>query len=445
MGTAAVAPGPVGRRAALAMIRERRQDPLGMFVRLRERYGPVVAFRMGPLHMHLVAEPDLVHEVLVTQAEKVRRGRLVQGTRVVLGDGLLTAEGDLHRRHRRIVQPAFHRDRLREYGEVMTRLAAEASDDWRDGQMVDVLSEMSGLTMSVVAEVLFGTEIRGDHARVEAALVDVFRAFDLLALPFSGLRMRAPTRTIRRFRASKEDLEQLIDRIVAGRRNGGGEAASGDLLSLLLAARDEDGQALTGLEVRHEVLTLFAAGLETTANALTFAWHLLARHPEVEERARAEAAALPADPGIDDIPSLGYVEAVLQEAIRLYPPAWMIARRAIAPLELGPYRVAEGDLVMMPPYLIHRDERFWDDPERFDPDRWARPDVPAHRYAYVPFGAGGRKCIGATFAMVEGVLLMATILRRARLVDPWPRAPLPLLPQITLRPGRPVRMEVAGV
>ena len=299
--------------------------------------------------------------------------------------------------------------------------------------------------MGVVGEALFGAELGDEVDRVEEALEDVFRGFDLLVLPFSGLRTRIPTRTVRRFRAAKADLDRIIDGIVAARRADGRDR--GDLLSMLLAAQDaDDGSAMTDEEVRHEVMTLFAAGLETTANALTFAWHLLARHPEAEERLRAEAAALGADPGLDDLERLPYAQRVLLEALRLYPPGWMLARRVVEEIPLGGYVVPVGGLVLMPPYLIHRDPRFWPEPERFDPDRWAEGGgAPPHRFSYFPFGAGPRKCIGATFASVEGALiLLAVVARRVRL-EAVAEEPLELHPQITLRPRGGVPMSVRRV
>ena len=370
---------------------------------------------MGPLDMYLVTEPDLVQEVFTTHAARVRKGRILQGARVLLGDGLLTAEGEHHRRQRRLIQPAFHRERLEGYAQIMSRRAAEAAGGWSDGEVIDVFSEMTALTMAVVGEALFGTELDADRGRVEGALVDVFRGFDLLVLPFSGLRMRMPTRTVRRFRAAKADLESIIDGVIARRADG---RERDDLLSMLLNAQDaDDGATMTDDEVRHEVMTLFAAGLETTANALTFAWYLLARDPEVETPLREEAAALDRDlPGLDDLSRLPFAQMVLQESMRLYPPAWMVARRCVEPVPLGPYAIPEGGLIMMPPYLLHRDDRFWPDPERFAPERWADGGgAPPHRYSYLPFGAGTRKCIGATFAAVEGALLLATIARRVRL------------------------------
>jgi cytochrome P450 len=379
--------------------------------------------------------------MFTTHAARVRKGRILEGARVVLGDGLLTAEGEHHRRQRRLIQPAFHRDRLEGYARIMTRRGAEAADRWGDGDVIDVFREMSALTMGVVGEALFGAELGDEFGRVEEALVDVFRGFDLLVLPFAGLRMRIPTRTVRRFAAAKADLERIVDGVIAERRADGRDR--GDLLSMLLAAQDaEDGAAMTDDEVRHEVMTLFAAGLETTANALTFTWWLLARHPGAEERLRAEAAALGGDPGLGDLPRLAFAQRALNESLRLYPPGWMLARRCVEEIPLGGHVIPVGGLVLMPPYLLHRDPRFWPDAERFDPDRWEEGGgAPPHRFSYFPFGAGPRKCIGATFAAVEAALLLAVIARRVRL-EAVSADPLELQPQITLRPRGAVPMRV---
>jgi cytochrome P450 len=439
--TAGPPPGP-GRRGSLRMIGERRRDPIAMFERLRDEHGPFVRFRLGPLDMYLVTDPDLVQQVFTTYASRVRKGRILEGARVILGDGLLTAEGEHHRRQRRLIQPAFHSERLEGYARIMTRRGAETADRWGDGEVIDVFHEMSALTTGVVSEALFGAELREDEfRRVEEALVDVFRGFDLLVLPFSGLRMRLPSRTMRRFRAAKAELERIVDGVIAERRADGRDR--GDLLSMLLAAQDaEDGAGMTDEEVRHEVMTLFAAGLETTANALTFAWHLLARHPESEARLRAEAGALGGDPGLGDVARLPYAERVLNEALRLYPPGWMLARRCVEELPLGDYLIPVDGLVLMPPYLMHRDPRFWPEPERFDPDRWAEgAGAPPHRFSYFPFGAGPRKCIGASFAAIEATLLLAVIARRVRL-EALSDEPLELQPQITLRPRGSVPMRV---
>ena len=430
--------GPQGRRAAWSLVRERRGDPLGMFTRLRREYGPFVPFRMGPLHMYLLTDPDLVEEVFTTHAGSVRKGRMLEGARVVLGDGLLTAEGDTHRAHRRIVQPAFHSERLHGYGEVMARHTREAVDGWIDGEVVDVFSAMSGLTMAVVAETMFGWEVRDRRAAIESALVDVFRALDLLVLPIAGLRLRLPTRTVRRYRAAREELEGVVASIISARRADTGRHHD-DLLSMLLTATDARGLlAYSDEDIRHEVMTFFAAGMETTANALTFTLHLLAGHPDAERRVREEVAALPGDPGFGDLERLTITTAVVQESLRLYPPAWMVARRSTAGITVGGHEVPDGALLMMPPYLIHREPAVWTDPERFLPERWERP--PAHRYAFIPFGAGARKCIGANFAMVEAVVILGTLLRRVRLTGP--EHTLDLSPQITLRPKHPVRLTV---
>ncbi len=435
----AAPPGP-GRRGSMRRIGERRRDALGMFTRLREEYGPFVAFRMGPLDMYLVTDPDMVQEVFTTHAAKVRKGRILEGARVLLGDGLLTAQGEHHRRQRRLIQPAFHHERLAGYADTMSRTAAELTDTWPGGAVIDVHSEMTGLTMAVTADTLFGADLTAERARIEAALADVLRAFDLLVLPFSGLRMRMPTQTVRRFRAAKDDLDALVDGLIARRRAEGGDR--GDLLSTLLLAQDaEDGTAMTDEEVRHEVMTLLAAGLETTANSLAFTWRLLALHPADAGRVREEALALGGPPGIDDLPRLAHTGRVLQESMRLFPPAWMIARRAVQDVPLGPYVVPAGGLIMTPPWLLHRDPERWEDARSFRPDRWEPGGAPPHRFSYLPFGAGTRKCIGSTFATLEGTLMLAAIAGRVRLSDADP-GPLALAPQITLRPRDPLLLRV---
>lgn len=432
------APGP-GRRGSLRLLGERRRDALGMFARLKEEHGDVVHFRMGPLDMYQVTDPELVQEVFTTHAARVRKGRILDGARVLLGDGLLTSEGDHHRRQRRLIQPAFHRERLDAYARVMAEGAARTAAGWRDGDTIDVFSEMTGLTMGVTAEALFGTDVAADRGRVEAALVDVFRAFDLLVLPLAGLRMRLPTATVRRFRAAKADLERVVDDVIARRRAEGGDR--GDLLSMLLLARDEDGSVMDDDQVRHEVMTIFTAGLETTANALTFSWWLLAGAPEERERLEREADALGDGPlGLTDLERLPRTRMALDEALRLYPPAWMIARRVAEPLSLGGYAVPEGALLMMPPWLLHRDPERWPRAAEFHPGRW-EDGAPAHRFSYIPFGAGTRKCIGSTFALAEGVLALAVIARTHRL-ERVPGRRLELQPQITLRPAGGLPMTV---
>ena len=413
-----------------------------MFARLHDEYGEFVRFRLGPLDMYLVTDPDLVQEVFTTHAAHVRKGRILEGAKVLLGEGLLTSEGEHHRRQRRLIQPAFHHDRLGAYADTMTRWASRTATRWTDGATVDVFSEMTGLTMGVTAETLFGSDLAADRARVEEALIDVFRAFDLLVLPLAGLRMRIPTTTVRRFRAAKVELEALVNGVIARRRAEGVDR--GDLLSMLLMAQDADGDGtgMTDDEVRHEVMTLFAAGLETTANALTFAWWLLAAHPDERDRLEAEADALGTDaPGLADVEKLPFAGMVFNEALRLYPPVWMLARRCVAPFALGAHRIPEGGLVMMPPWLLHRDPGRWDEPDAFRPMRWAGNAGAPHRYSYIPFGAGSRKCIGSTFAVVEGTLALATIARTHRL-ERAPGHALELQPQITLRPKGGLPMAV---
>ena len=431
-------PGPP-RRSSLSLLRARRRDPLGLFTGLARDHGDAVRFRLGPYELTLLSDPDHAQEVLVGGAGQFRKGRMLEGARVILGDGLLTSEGDAHRRARRLVQPAFGHDRLAGYAEVMVAHAERAGARWREGVRIDVASEMPRLAAGIVAESLFGADLEAELGSIETDLADVLRALDLLVLPFAGVRMRVPTRTVRRFRAARERLEETVRRIVAERRAGGAERD--DLLAMLLAAQDEDGGRMSDEQVRDEIMTLVAAGLETTANALVWTWCLLAREPAAEERLGAEldAALAGRRPEVGDLPHLTYTDHVLTEAIRLYPPAWMIGRRCVGETAIGGWRIPEGSLVLVSPWIIHRDARHHPQPERFDPDRWAPgASEGRHRFAYLPFGGGVRKCIGSGFATMEGVLVLATLARdwRLRLDGPFPEP----LPQITLRARGPVWM-----
>ena len=430
-------PGP-RQRGSLGLVRARRRDPIGLFTRLAREHGDAVRFRMGPYELTLLSDPDHVQEVLVTRAEHFRKGRMLEGARVILGDGLLTSEGEVHRRRRRLVQPAFGHERLEGYAAVMVSHAERAGARWREGERIDVASEMPRLAAGIVAECLFGADLEPEIAQIEADIADVLRALELVVLPFAGVRMRVPTRTVRRFRAAKARLEATVRRIVAERRAGGGERD--DLLAMLLAAQDEDGRGMSDEELRDEIMTLVAAGLETTANALTWTWCLLAREPGAEARLHGELDVVLGGrrPTAADLPALRVTEAALTEAIRLYPPAWMIGRRCVREADIGGWRIPEGSLVLVSPWIVHRDGRHHPDPERFDPDRWLEPAGGRHRFAYLPFGGGVRKCIGGGFAMMEGVLVLATLARdwRLRLDGSFPEP----LPQITLRARGPVWM-----
>jgi cytochrome P450 len=424
-----------------------RRDPLGFLTRLARDYGDVARFRIGPQRAFLLSHPDLVRDLLVTHHERFHKGRALQRAKRLLGEGLLTSEGEFHRRQRRLAQPAFHRQRIGSYAATMVEYAERASGRWRDGQGVDVAQEMMRLTLAIVGKTLFDADVESEADEVGEALTEVMELFGYLMLPYSELLEHLPLPAPRRFRRARARLDSVIYRIIEDRRRSG--ADRGDLLSMLLLAVDEEGDrtGMTDEQLRDEVMTIFLAGHETTANLLSWAWLLLAENPGAERRLHEELDGVLAGgraPSAEDVPALRYTEMVLAETMRLYPPAWTLGRLAIADHEAAGYHVPRGSLVLASQYVIHRDPRFFPDPERFDPERFT-PEAKAARpqFAYFPFGGGARRCIGEGFAWTEAVLTLASLARRWR-PRPLPGRPVRPQPLITLRPapgGLPVRLE----
>lgn len=419
-----------------------RREPLAYFLGLRARYGGFVTMRLGPIRYVAVAEPELVRRVLVDDAPGYKKGMALERARVVLGDGLLTSEGELHRRQARLAAPAFGRRRILGYAPTISRLAGETSDGWSDGGELDVAAEMTRLTLRVVVSTLFGATVDVKEAdRVGRALTDVLEDFEwLVAHPLGRMRERLPTPRIRRFRAARDVIDATVDRLLAERRAGGG--GGDDLLSVLVDARDGAGAQMSGALLRDEALTLLIAGHETTANWLTFAWLALSDHPEVEGRLAGELehGLTGRDVALEEAEGLPYLRAVLEETLRLYPPAWGIGRRALRDGDLAGHRVPKGAVISICQYTMHHDAALWDDPERFDPERWLDGRAAAvPRGGYFPFSDGPRRCIAEHFARAEALLVIATLARRWRLVRSE-HEPVVLDAKVTLRPRGGLRM-----
>jgi cytochrome P450 len=420
------------------------RDPLRFLRSTRERYGDVVRVAIGPLQVTLLSHPDLVEDVLVTRNRLWLKDRYLQQTlRPVLGDGLLSSEGDFWRRQRRLAQPAFHRDRIKAYGAIMVTHAERLAAQWRDGEVRDVHKDMMHLTLAIVAETLFGANVGDQAEAVGAALESVLAVVsDPLELFFPILK-RLPTPTRRRFARGVVELDAIVYGIIE-RRRASGAGETNDLLSMLLHARDEDGSRMSDRQLRDECMTLFLAGHETTALNLSWTWLLLSRHPAARAKLARELAEVLGDRPVtfDDLPNLRYAGHVIAESLRLYPPAWSMGREAREDVELGGYRIARGDQVWFCPWAIQRDSRWFDDPDEFRPERWEGDFARSlHRYAYFPFGGGPRFCIGQAFAQMEAVLLLATLARSFELdVQPSPR-PVPE-PSVTLRPKNGLRVRV---
>jgi cytochrome P450 len=411
------------------------RNPLDFFGGLVKKYGPLVHLVAGGEHLYIVTEPRHIRDVLVTNQRKFKKGRGVEAIKPMLGDGLLTSEGQTHLRQRRLTQPAFHKERIAAYATVMTDCTDRTIGHWSDGGTVDASEEMMRLTLAVVGKTLFGADVEAQAREVGRALSAVMRSFWIRMLPFADAIERLPIPQLRRARAARASLDRIVFGIIAERRRA--TTDRGDLLSMLLLAQDEenDGRGMSDQQVRDEAMTIFLAGHETTANALSWTWYLLSQSPEIEARLHQEVDRVLGGrtPTVADIPSLAFVDSVIAESMRLYPPAYIVGRRALESYRLDEYDISAGSLVVMSPYLTQRQAAYFPDPDRFLPDRW----TPAFKaalppFAYFPFGGGARRCIGESFAWMELVLVVSTIAQRWRLRLQPGYVPVPQ-PLVTLR------------
>jgi cytochrome P450 len=422
-------------------LREFGRDRLGSLSRWAREYGDVVWARFGPRSVVFVTHPDLVEEVLVNQNRKfIKHYRLRDATRT-LGQGLLISEGEFWRGQRKLAQPAFHRERIAAYGQLMVDLTQRMLGNWAEGQVRDAQDDMMKVTLEIVAKTLFDAEIGRDSADVSAAMETLMQAFVVRTASLISPPHWLPTPMNIRVEHAVRRLERIILSIIAERRASGEDR--GDLLSMLLRAQDEDsGRRMSDSQLRDEVMTLFMAGHETTANTLAWTWFLLARHPEAEAQLHLELEQVLGGrvPSVSDLPRLPYTESVINETLRVYPTVWMLGREAIEPVELGGYPIPVGTTIFMPQWVIHRDSRWFDDPEAFRPERWQGGLMQRiHRYAYFPFGGGPRICIGNNFALMEAALVLATVAQKFRLTLA-PDARVTPLPTMTLRPANGVKV-----
>jgi len=419
------------------------RDPLAFFTNLARTYGDVVSYRLAGEHLFLINDPQLIKDILVTHARNFIKGRGLQRSKRILGEGLLTSEGAVHLRQRRLIQPAFHRDRIAAYGRTMVEYADRTRQGWSDGATIDAAREMNRLTLSVVGKTLFDADVESQAAEVGEALSGVLESFWTMMLPFADVIERLPVPQMRRARRSRAQLDAMIYGMIADRRASGRD--HGDLLSMLLNAQDEDdGGVMSDRQVRDEAMTIFLAGHETTANALMWTWYLISGAPDVEARLHEEVDRVLQGrlPSMADMPALPFTERIVTESMRLYPPAWITGRRALADYPLAGYVAPAGAICVMSQYVMHRDARYYADPEHFDPDRWTpefRAALP--KFAYFPFGGGPRQCIGESFAWMELILIVSTIAQRwrLRLVPGHPVVPQPL---VTLRAKHGMKMTV---
>ena len=429
----------------LANIFRARRDLASFLLGLQRDQGDIAHAWVGNLHVHLLAHPDHVRDVLVTHQRSFMKGHVLQRAKILLGDGLLTSEGDFHLRQRRLVQPAFHRQRIAAYAREMVDRAWIARERWRDGHVVDMDREMMALTLAIVARTLFDADVDAEADEIGGALTEALELFQTVFIPGMQLLDRLPLPHTRRFARARGRLDETIYRLIATRR---AERARGvereDVLSMMLIAQDAegDGGRMTDTQLRDEAMTLFLAGHETTANALTWTWYLLSQHRESEARLHEEVDRVLGDrrATADDLGALAYTRMVLTESMRLYPPAYAIGRRALEDYEVGGVVIPRGALVVVSPLVTHRDARWFPDPERFDPERWtAEAQATRPKFSYFPFGGGTRMCIGDQFAWTEGTLLLATLAQRWRM-ELAAGQRVAMKPMITLRTRHGMRM-----
>ncbi|MBX9602996.1 MAG: cytochrome P450 [Bryobacteraceae bacterium] len=450
MSTAAVPvrrpPGPKSR-PVVGYLPEFRKNPPPLLARFAREYGDIVYFKLGPQHTYLLNHPDFVKDVFVTHSANFTKSRILQRAKSLLGEGLLTSEGDAHKRQRRLMQPAFHHQRLIGYSRQMSRYAGLWRGRWKDGETRDIHEEMMRLTLAIVGMTLFSADVEGDAPEVGEALGQILDLFNFLFLPFSEYLEVLPIPPVRRMEKAREQLDSIIYRVIRERRASGED--KGDLLSMMLMAVDEDGAGvMSDQQVRDEAITIFLAGHETTANALTWTWYLLSQHPEVEAKLHAEVDRVLGGrlPEFEDLPNLKYAEMVLAESMRLYPPVWAIGRRAKSDYPVGGFVIPGGSVVILSPWVSHHDPRWYPDPLKFDPERWT-PDESGKRpkFSYFPFGGGPRLCIGERFAWIEGTMLLAALAAKWRLrLDPHQKVEPKATITLRSRYGMRMRLEARG-
>ncbi|MFL6336609.1 MAG: cytochrome P450 [Pyrinomonadaceae bacterium] len=443
MDSARLPPGPASR-PLVGNLPEISRDPLGFLTRCAREYGDVVRLRLAHIPVFLLSHPDHIRYVLVTNSSNFikDKGMRMRSMQRLFGNGLLTSHGDLWLRQRRLAQPAFHRRHIAAYGQVMSEQTERMLASWREGEVRDIHQEMMRLTLDIATRTLFGTDI-GDRLEKAGAALDVItKRLVVQGGIFKFLSKFLPSPGRVRYLRAVRQLDEIIYAIIRERRSRALQDSS--LLSMLLHAQDDDGGRMTDQQLRDEVMTMFLAGHETTALALSWTWYLLARHPAAEAKLAEELERVLCGraPHADDLPRLTYTEMVVRESMRLYPPAWSVGREALHDCQVGGYEVARGTQVIISQWVMHRDPRFFESPEAFIPERWADDMLKRlPEFVYFPFGGGPRLCIGNSFAKMESVLLLAAIARghRLPLVNGDTVAPAP---SITLRPSGAVRVVV---
>lgn len=464
-----VPPGPRGLSIA-KLIGERKRDPLALYLRLVQEYGDVVYFKVGAIGYCLVNHPDHIRRVLQENYRNYPKGPGYERLRVLLGQGLLTNEGASWHRQRKLAQPAFHQARIVEFSKTVAKLARELADEWGDrikcDPVIDVALEMNKIALHIVGETLLGADPSSRASQIRDSLLEVLRFSEkrgmnwlrIIDVLFSSkdrniafkLEKILPTPANIKFQVALKSLDQLVMEVIRNRREErkkvSAESSSRDLLSLFMEAQDEDdGTQMSDQQLRDEIMSILMAGHETTATALTWTWHLLSQYPEETRKMEQEIDRVLTNREIqfEDLAKLEYTHHVFSESIRYYPPFWRYTRQALKPDRLGEYEIPEGTVMIVSPYVTHRNPVYWKEPEKFSPARFMEPgSADRHRFAFIPFGAGPRVCIGANFAVMESMMVLATLARRFRL-QTLPNFRFDFEANITLRPSPGLSMKVS--
>jgi cytochrome P450 len=422
--------------------RFRPANPITLFQHLTDKYGDIAHYKIGWNHIVFLNHPDYIREVLVVQNENFIKERTVRRSKMLLGEGMITAEGAQQRAQRQVAQPAFHRQRIPDYAARIVREAAATRHLWSHGDERDIAIDMMHLTLNIVAETLFATDLRDQVDELADAINRIMALYNFLVmLPLAEWLVHLRPPGLARFVRARRRIDAVVHRMIAAHRHRHSDGRS--LLDLMLAASPDSSPAAEK-SLRDQVITIFLAGYETVANALSWTWYLLSRNPEAEARLHQEIDRELEGrlPGYEDIPRLRYAEMVLAESMRLYPPAWAMGRYALNDFQLGEFFLPAKTTVLMSQFVTHRDPRFFPDPLRFEPERFT-PEAKARRtkFSYFPFGAGFRQCIGESFAWMEGVLVLATLAQKWKLTLA-PGHQVEPEPLITLRPKYGLRMQV---
>ena len=438
------------------LVRKFLHDPLKLLTDISHTYGDIAHFKFGSQNVYFLNNPDYIEDVLVTNYKKFIKSRGLQVSKRLLGNGLVTSEGKYHDLQRHLIQPTFYPKRIKSYSDMMIKQANDMCNSWHDGEILDIHKEMTKLTLAIICKTVLGYDIDPEHDEVGDALLTCMKYFNRLLMPFGELIEKIPLLPINKgFQKAKKDLDSIVYRIIKEHRKnldkGYDKDSHDDLLFTLLQAQDEEAGIgrMTDEQLRDEVMTIFLAGHETTANALTWTYYLLSENPLIETRLQEELYSIFGNSrtpiAVADVPKLQYTEKVLTESMRLFPPAWALGRQAIDDYKIGGYRISKGSIILMSQYVMHRDPRYFPEPDRFYPDRWTeefKKQLP--RFSYFPFGGGIRGCIGEPFAWLEGILLIATICRQWRLKH-IPSHKVELKPLITLRPKYGMQMKITKI